>query len=88
MRMVLKNAVSLRAEAVIGSAGNITVEFDFKQIISGNGSSESEEGEREEQAAEVFEVASRLGLTAGRPSVAGAKRNDGDAMFLILYADF
>jgi len=80
-------SVSLRAEALVSTAGQITVEFSFKQVVSEEASSESEEGEREESGTQVLEVSSRVGLEAGRPRVVGARKIDGQAMFLILYAD-
>ena len=83
-----ETSVSLRAEAVVSAARKITVAFDFKQVFSENASSAgSGEGEREEEFVQAFEVSSMVGLQAGRPRVVGAKRNEGEAMFLILYAD-
>ncbi|UCF14504.1 MAG: hypothetical protein JSW59_13905 [Phycisphaerales bacterium] len=83
-----ETAVSLRAEVVGINAGQVAVEFGFKQIVSENGASRTNEAEREEEFAEVFEVSSMIGLPAGRPLIAGAKKSDDEVMFLILYADF
>ena len=80
-------AVSLRAEALVTSAGKIVVEFNFKQIISEDTSSGSVEGVHEEEVGQVFEVSSTVGLEAGRPRVVGARKIEDQAMFLILHAD-
>ena len=80
-------AVSLRAEALVTSAGKIVVEFNFKQIISEDTSSGSVEGVHEEEVGQVFEVSSTVGLEAGRPRVVGARKIEDQAMFLILLAD-
>ena len=80
-------AASLRAEIIEVDAGRVTVEFGFKQILSEHGASGVSDAEHEEEHAEVFEVSSRIGLHMGRPTIAGAKKNEDGAMFLILYAD-
>ena len=82
-----ETSVSLQAEAIVSTAGEITVEFDFRQVFSENGLSGSGEGEREEEFVQIFEVSSRVGLQVRRPRIVGAKRNEDEAMFLILYAD-
>ncbi|MHC4119450.1 MAG: hypothetical protein ACYSWO_18295 [Planctomycetota bacterium] len=84
---VRETSVSLRAEARVTTAGEILVEFSFKQIFSENASSESDGGMREEEAAQVFEVSSSVVLQTGRPQIVGARRHEGEAMFLILHAD-
>jgi hypothetical protein len=82
-----ETSVSLHAEAQVAAAGEILVNFSFKQIFSENASSESDEGTREEEAAQIFEVSSSVVLQTGRPQVVGARRHEGEAMFLILHAD-
>ena len=82
-----ETAASLRAEVIEVDAGRVAVEFVFKQIISEHGSSGDNEAEREEEHSEIFEVSSGIGLSIGRPVIAGAKKDEGGAMFLILYAD-
>lgn len=83
----MHSSVAFHAEAQVRPAGQIAVKFSFKQVLVDNSSSGSDEGEREEEAAQVFEVSSMVGLHAGRPSVAGARRTGDEAMFLILHAD-
>ena len=80
-------SVSLLAGVVVNTDGRITVEYEFTQLISEQASSESVEGEHEEDVGQVFEVSSAIGLQAGRPRVAGAKRIEDHVMFLILHAD-
>lgn len=82
-----QSSVSFRAEAGLRTAGRIAVEFTFKQVLSEGSSSGSAKGDREEEATQVFEVSSALGLEAGRPSVATARINGDEAVFLILQAD-
>jgi len=82
-----ETAASLRAEIIGIDAGRIGVEFCFKQVFSELGSSEEDEGEREEEHTEIFEVSSSLFLSMGRPVIAGAKENEDGAMFLILYGE-
>lgn len=84
---VRETSVSLRAGAQVTAAGEILVEFDFKQVLSELALSGSSEGEQEEEAAQVFEVSSTVALKTGRPRVVGARRKEGEAMFLILRAD-
>lgn len=82
-----RSSASFRAEARVRPAGKIAVEFSFKQVLSESSSSGSGKGDREEESTQVFEVSSVLGLEAGRPSVAAARRNGDEAVFLILHAD-
>ena len=79
--------VSFQAEAQVMTAEKIAVKFSFKQIVAENASSESGDGEQEEEVAETCEVSSRLALETGQPRVAGAKKNEDVATFLILRAD-
>ncbi len=80
-------SVSFQAEAQVMTAEKIAVEFSFKQIVAEKASSASGDGEQEEEVAETFEVSGRLALKTGQPRVAGAKKNEDVATFLILRAD-
>jgi len=79
-------SVSLSAEAFIGEAERVAVEFKFKQVVVENALTGSDEREREEENVQPFEVSSRVELDAGQPLIVGARRIDGRAMFLILCA--
>ena len=82
-----ETSVSFQAEALVRTAGKIAVKFSFKQIVVGKAFSASGDGEQEEEVVDTFEVSSRLALQAGQPRVAGAKKNEDAATFLILRAD-
>ncbi len=80
-------SVSFQAEALVRTVEKIAVKFSFKQIVVEKASSASDDGEQEEEVVETFEVSSRLALQTGQPRVAGAKKNEDVATFLILRAD-
>ena len=80
-------SISFQAEASVETPSKIAVKFTFKQIVAENASSASSDAEQEEEIVDTFEVSSRLALQAGRPYIAGAKKNEDVATFLILRAD-
>lgn len=82
-----KTGSSLRAEVVEVNDDGIAVEFKFRQNVSENSSSGHDDGEVEEEHSDVFELSSRLGLRVGRPVIAGAKKSEDGAQFLILFAE-
>ena len=79
--------VSFQAKALVITADKIAVEFSFKQILSESSSSGSSDAEAEEGTARTLDLSSGLVLNTGQPTVAGAKRNEDEATFLILCAD-
>jgi hypothetical protein len=81
-------SVSFQAEAFVMAGRKIAVKLSFKQIVVEKASSGSGGGEQEEEVVDSFEVSSRLALQTGQPCVAGAKKNEDAATFLILRADF
>ena len=81
-------SVSFQAEAFVIAAEKIAVKLSFKQIVVEKASSGSGGGEQEEEVVDSFEVSSRLAFQTGKPCVAGAKKNEEAATFLILRADF
>jgi len=81
-------SVSFQAEAFVITAEKIAVKLSFKQIIVEKASLGSGGGEQEEEVVDSFEVSSRLAFQTGQPCVAGAKKNEDAATFLILRADF
>ena len=80
-------SVSFQAEASVMAARRIAVKLSFKQVVVEKASSGSGGGEQEEEVVDSFEVSSRLALQTGQPCVAGAKKNEDVATFLILRAD-
>jgi hypothetical protein len=82
-----ETAVSFQAEALVRTVEKIAVKFSFKQIVTEKASSALGEGEYEEGGVETFEVSSSLALQTGQPHIAGAKKNEDAATFLILRAD-
>ena len=83
-----ETSVSFQAEAFVITAEKIAVKLSFKQIVVEKASSGSGGGEQEEEVVDSFEVSSRLAFQTGQPCVAGAKKNEDAATFLILRADF
>ncbi|MHC4628862.1 MAG: hypothetical protein ACYTDV_17930 [Planctomycetota bacterium] len=81
-------SVSFQVEAFVITAEKIAVKLGFKQIVVEKASSGSGGGEQEEEVVDSFEVSSRLAFQAGQPCVAGAKKNEEAATFLILRVDF
>ena len=81
-------SVSFQAEAFVITAEKVAVKLSFKQIVVEKASSGSGGGEQEEEVVDSFEVSSRLAFQTGQPCVAGAKKNEDAATFLILRADF
>ncbi len=82
-----ESAISFEAQALVGPAGTITVQFTFKQTLSESSSVQASEEEQEEDGLQVIELSSKVSLEAGRPRVVGARKIDDQAMFVILYAD-
>jgi hypothetical protein len=82
-----ETAVSFQAEALVRTVEKIAVKFSFKQIVTEKASSALGAGEYEEGGVETFEVSSSLALQTGQPHIAGAKKNEDAATFLILRAD-
>ena len=78
---------AFQAEALIRTAERIAVKFSFKQMATEKASAPLGEGEHEEGSIETFEVSSSLVLQTGQPRVAGVKKNEDAATFLILRAD-
>jgi hypothetical protein len=79
--------VSFRLEATVKDMDTIVVKFDFQQVVSESTSSASSDATEEHDIVRKFEVASGLVLQTGQPKVAGAKRSEDEATFLILRAD-
>ena len=80
-------SISFQAEAFVMTAEEIAVKVGFKQVVVEKTSSGSRDGEGEEEIVDSFEVSSRLAFQVGQPCVAGAKKNEGAATFLILRVD-
>ncbi|KPK37087.1 MAG: hypothetical protein AMJ65_15435 [Phycisphaerae bacterium SG8_4] len=81
-------SISFQAEAFVIAAEKIAVKLSFKQIVVEKASLGSGDGEQEKENVNSFDVSSRLAFETGKPCVAGAKKDEDAAMFLILRADF
>ncbi|MHC4557028.1 MAG: hypothetical protein ACYTFW_06100 [Planctomycetota bacterium] len=83
----IKTVTMFVAEAFVKGEEKIVVKLDFKHIVTESTSAASNDAEEMRDIIRTFEVSSALVLQAGQPRVVGATKNEGEAAFLIVYAD-